>query len=97
MYGTKIYGWREWTELETVQIRYIKWYLGLDQCTSRYIVLDETKVVKLRLETGERAAKYEQTIWKLENQRLKVKECLREKISTSKRDKKVKLFSQKWA
>lgn len=49
-------------ELETIQIKYIKWCLGLDRHTPGYIILDETKVDKLRSKTGERALKYEQKI-----------------------------------
>ena len=43
------------------------------------IVLDKTKVDKLRLKIGKGALKYEEKMWKLEDQRL-VKECLKEKI-----------------
>lgn len=62
MYGAEIYEWKKWAELKAVQIKYIKWCLGLDRCTPGYIVLDETEIDKLRLKTGERVLKYEQKI-----------------------------------
>lgn len=59
MYRMGIYVQKEQAKLEAVQIKYIKWCLGLNRCMPGYIVLDETKVDKLRLKTGEKVLKYE--------------------------------------
>lgn len=51
--------------MEAVQIilnNYIKWCLGLDRCTPGYIILEETRVDRLRIKAGERTLKYEQKI-----------------------------------
>lgn len=29
MYGVEIFSWKEWESLETIQIRHIRWCLGL--------------------------------------------------------------------
>lgn len=74
LYGAEMFGWKEWESLERVQIRYIKWCLGLHRCTPWYLVLDETKIDKVRVRAGERAMKYDQKIRRMNDQRL-VKEC----------------------
>lgn len=63
-YGAEMWGWEEIKELEAVQIRYLKWMLELDKWTPGYIVRDECKRKKLRIETGMRAVKYEEKIRK---------------------------------
>jgi hypothetical protein len=72
-----VWGWQEWEDLEAVQARYLRWILELDRSTPGYIVRDECKRRKLRLETGTRAARYEEKIRKDTKSKL-VKEVLRE-------------------
>lgn len=77
MYGVEIWGYKERKEIEKIQIKYIKWILGLDRCTPDYIVLEETKRDKLKTDAGRRALKFEYFIKnKTENQLLK--ECRKE-------------------
>lgn len=77
-YGAEIYGWKERSELEKVQLKYIRWTLGLDNCTPCYIILEETKMDKVRVGTGIRALKFEERLRKAEGRNL-VKACLQEK------------------
>lgn len=60
MYGAEIWGWKEEEEIERVQEKYLKWILGLDRETPGYIVREELKRNKLRVETGKRAVKFEE-------------------------------------
>ena len=55
LYGAEIWGWTEFKEIEAVQGRYIRWVLELDKCTPGYIVREESKRDKLRIQTGKRA------------------------------------------
>ncbi|KAJ3652033.1 hypothetical protein Zmor_018034 [Zophobas morio] len=60
MYGTEIWGWREYEEIERVQEKYLKWTLGLEKYTPGYIVREETKGEKMRVEAGKRAVGFEE-------------------------------------
>lgn len=51
-YGVEIWGYREWKEMEAIQERYLRWILGLDKSTPGYIVREEMKRHKLRVESG---------------------------------------------
>ncbi len=62
MYGAEIWGWKERESLERVQAKYLKWTLGLEKETPEYIVLEETKREKLRIEAARRAMKFEEKI-----------------------------------
>ena len=44
MYGIELIGWKESAEMERIQLKYIKWTLGLDRRTSGYIVFKFVKV-----------------------------------------------------
>ena len=61
-YGVQVWGWKEIKEIEKIQVKYLKWILGLDRNTPSYIVLEETKREWLRVESGKRAVKYEKHI-----------------------------------
>lgn len=52
-YGMEIWGWREREEIERLEERYMKWVLGLERRTPRYMVREEIKREKL----SERARK----------------------------------------
>nr|XP_034190794.1 uncharacterized protein LOC117609058 [Osmia lignaria] len=60
MYAADIWGWSESERLEKLHTKYIKWVLGLDFNTPTYIVMDETKEDKIRIEAGRRAVRYEE-------------------------------------
>lgn len=75
LYGAEIWGWEEKEEIEAVQQKYLKWVLKLDKWTPNYIVLEETKRKKIRVEAGNRALKYEGKIETSSNEILK--ECKR--------------------
>jgi hypothetical protein len=62
MYGAEVWGWQEHRTLETIQMKYLRWILGLDWATPNYIVQEETKRDLLRIETGKRATRYETKI-----------------------------------
>lgn len=47
MYEVEIWGWEK---LESLQARYIRWTLGLERCTPKYIVLEEMKVEQISIE-----------------------------------------------
>lgn len=77
LYGVKIWGWREWREIEALQERYIRWILGLDRCTPGYIVREEPTIEKISLEAGGRAIRYQDRV-KNESENAILKECRRE-------------------
>ena len=56
-YGTEIWGWKEWEELEKIQDRYMKWRMKLDRTTPRHILHEEARRFKLANWTGSRRKK----------------------------------------
>src|SRR5699024_970791 len=77
MYGAEVWGWKEYEEVERVQEKYVRWVLGVDRHTPGYIVREECKVEKLKIETGKRAVRSEERT----NDRLECRillECLKE-------------------
>jgi len=50
-YGVEVWGWCKKSELEKIMLDYIRWVFRLDFCTSRYIILKELGIKKLK--TGE--------------------------------------------
>ena len=40
MYGSEIWGWRKYEEIEKVQEKYLKWTLGFEKYTPEYIVTE---------------------------------------------------------
>lgn len=76
MYGVEIWGWKEREKLEALQTRYIRWTLGLERCTPKYIIVEETKIEQISTEAGTRALKYQEKIRKDTSNKLK--ECRRE-------------------
>ncbi|KOC59682.1 hypothetical protein WH47_11019 [Habropoda laboriosa] len=78
MYGVELWGFKERAEIEKIQVRYIKWTLGLDIRTPGYLVLEESKREKLRVKAGIRAWKFEEGVRKDVGRKI-VKECLKEK------------------
>lgn len=61
-YGVEIWGWTEFDEVERLHEKYVKWTLGLDRQNLSYIVREETERVKLRIEAGKRAIKFENSL-----------------------------------
>ena len=64
LYGVEIWGYKEWKEIEALQEKYLRWILGVKSCTPGYIVREELKRSKMRVETGWRAGKFEERIQK---------------------------------
>ncbi|KYN42053.1 hypothetical protein ALC56_03522 [Trachymyrmex septentrionalis] len=64
LYGVEMWGYREWKEVEAIHEKYLKWILGLEKVTPGYIVREELKRNKLRVETGWRAGKFEEKLEK---------------------------------
>lgn len=64
MYGVEIWGWEEREKLESLQAKYIRWTLGLERFTPKYIILEETKVEQISIEAGYRVLKYQEKIKK---------------------------------
>ena len=65
-YGVEIWGWRQYEELEAVQVKYLKWVLGLSKITPTYIVKNECKREKLSISAGGRAMDFEEKLRKEE-------------------------------
>lgn len=76
LYAAKIWRWKEAKEVKKTQEKFIKWTLSLDFNTppSTYIILEETKTDKVRIEAGKRAVKYEEKTKKAAVNKI-VKEC----------------------
>ncbi|GLV33358.1 hypothetical protein CBL_20106 [Carabus blaptoides fortunei] len=43
MYASEIWGWKEQDPIEKAQYKYLRWILGLDRQTPRYILMEEIK------------------------------------------------------
>jgi len=97
MYGVKIWGWKEYKEIESIQEKYIKWTLKLDQTTPSHMLHLETKRDKIATKSGIRAVKYEKKIIKSEGNDL-IKECIKikNKFSSEIRINKKGEKSEKW-
>lgn len=78
MYGAEVWGWKKQPEIERIQIKYIKWILGLEKSTPSYIVLDETKRDEMEIRSGKRALNYEEKIVTGKTNEI-VKKCWEEK------------------
>ena len=46
----------------TLEKLYIRWCLGLERCAPRYIILEVTKMEKVKMRAGQRAMKYSERI-----------------------------------
>lgn len=84
-YGVEIWGWEEQKVLEKVGMDYVRWILGLDFCTPRYIIQRETGYNSLKIRWGLRAMKFEKKIKDMEETRI-IKKCWREKQEKEKED-----------
>ena len=59
LYGVEIWGYKEWKEVEKLQEKYLRWILKLDGTTPGYVVREELKREKIRIEAGKRAGWFE--------------------------------------
>lgn len=87
LYGAEIWGWKNETRLDRIKRKYVKWILGLDIRTPNYILIEETKMIEIRIEAIKRAIIYEE---KARNSEKKlVVECIKdlEKVKTRKEGK----------
>lgn len=78
MYAAEIWGWKEYVEIERIQEKYIRWIIGLERETPGYIVREEVKGWKLKIEAGRRAVKYEERMRDREECKILL-ECWRER------------------
>lgn len=88
LYGAEIWGWKNETRLDRIKRKYVKWILGLDRKTPNYILIEETKMIEIRIEATRRAIIYEE---KARNSGKKlVVECIKdlEKVRTKKEEGK---------
>lgn len=88
LYGAEIWGWKNETRLDRIERKYVKWILGLDRKTPNYILIEETKMIEIRIEATRRAIIYEE---KARNSGKKlVVECIKdlEKVKTKKEERK---------
>lgn len=77
LYAAEVWSWKETEKLERLQVKYIKWNLGLDFNTPTYIVLEESKTDKIRIEAGRRAVRYEERSRMAKGNKI-IQECWRE-------------------
>lgn len=75
LYGAEIWGWKNDARLNRITRKYIKWILGLDWRTPTYILVEETKMIELRLQAMRRAITYEEKTRKSEKKL--VVECIK--------------------
>lgn len=71
-------GWEEKKELENIQLDYVRWVLGLDFCTLRYIIYKEIELEKMKIRWGLRAWNFEEKVRDSEESRI-TKICWMEK------------------
>ena len=60
MYGSEIYGWKRYDEIESVQRKYVKWTLGVDGRTKNEIIMEEANRLPHCANTAKRAMKFEE-------------------------------------
>ena len=98
MYGIELIGWKESAEMERIQLKYIKWSVGLNRCTPGYIVLAETNKGRIRIKAGRRVMKFEEGI-RTSTNRLILKEYLKEKEGYRRKKRllgKRRIYKTKW-
>ena len=69
-YKAKIWGLKEWKEIEKMQNKYIKWTLKLDKTIPSHIIHEETNRWKIAIQTAKRAMKFEQKVVQTEEDTL---------------------------
>ena len=62
LYGVEVWGYTEWKEVESLQEKYLRWILGLERHTPGYIVREEIRRDKVRVESGVRAGRFEEKL-----------------------------------
>jgi len=76
LYGAEICGWKNERKLDKIKRKYVKWVLGLDRKTPNYILVEETKMIEIRMEALRRAINYEEKARKSEKKL--VVECIKD-------------------
>ena len=77
--------------------RYVKWVLGLDRNTPNYIILEETKMLDMKVKASRKAIAYEEKARK--SNKMLLIECIREKEKVGRpgqNGKGVKLEKRWW-
>ena len=67
LYGSKLWGYKEYEVLEKIQEKYFRWVTKAGKFTPSYIVMEETKRKKIRIQAGMRAMKHEIKLEQAEN------------------------------
>lgn len=75
LYRAEIWGWKEYESMERCQNKYIKWSLELDWNTPSHIVREKAKKFVMRIESGQKALKFEEKIRGESNNEL-LEKCL---------------------
>lgn len=60
MYGTEVWGWERQAEEEKLQVKFLKWTLGVDRFTPTHIVLEETKRYVHWVKAGNKTIRFEE-------------------------------------
>ena len=67
--------------MKRIQLKYIKWTLGLNRCRADYVVMTETSRKKIRIKAGRRATKCRESI-RTSTDRLILEECVKRRKRT---------------
>ena len=76
LYGAEILGWKRYEEVEKLQRKYLKWTLGLDSNTPKFLVMMDTNRDRIDVKAAKRAVKFEIKNRDRQNNNL-VRECLK--------------------
>lgn len=49
-YGVELWEWEEKRKLKKIKMDYIRWILGLDFCSPRYLITRELGIEKLKID-----------------------------------------------
>ena len=88
-YGAELWGWQEFEVLERIQTQYFKWCLNLKKEVPNYLILEEVKRRKIRINTGKRCLNYEKNIRKNGNKVLAL-ECVKQIDKRNERNEETK-------
>ncbi|KMQ85134.1 hypothetical protein RF55_16494 [Lasius niger] len=88
LYAAEIWSWREEERAKKLQEKYIRWTLGLDFNIPAYLIREETKTEKIRIEAKKRAVRYEEKTRSKRTNKI-ITECWKE-IDVKQEKKKLK-------
>ena len=62
IYGAENWGWREWTEIEQIKMKYVRWTLKLNRSTLWHTIRKDTGIRKIVMDAAARAMKFEEKL-----------------------------------